>query len=383
MPTARVIIVGNEILQGEVADTNTQYLARVLRGLGFDLVHAQCVADDIEAIARAVAEAIAADDLTIAAGGLGPTVDDVTREAVAEALGRELEYRPELWAQILDRFAAYGAEPTENNKRQAYVPIGALPLSNPVGTAPCFIVEEGSAALIVLPGVPAEMRHVLEAAVVGYLAKRFPRERAIEDRAIHTVGVGESRLDSLIEDLARSQNPKLGLVARPGQVDVRLTATADDRKAAVALLDEAEARLKSRLGRRLYGKDDDTLESVALGALDERGWSLVVVECGLQGRLVGRCASQGAPFAAGAVLPLVRTRADLEREVGKLAEERNAPCGLGVQAATRQGRTVLWLYAFSPATRRSREVPHGGHVETAVDRAANLGLDLLRDIAEH
>ena len=141
MPSAEIITIGTELLLGETADTNTRFIAQTLRGLGVDLFRTQTVGDNAGRIAEAVRAALQRADIVITTGGLGPTVDDPTRQAIADAAGVTLEFHPELWDQIVARIARYGRTPTENQKRQAYIPQGAMVIENSVGTAPAFIVE--------------------------------------------------------------------------------------------------------------------------------------------------------------------------------------------------------------------------------------------------
>ena len=141
MTTAEIITIGTELLLGETTDTNTRFIAQTLRGLGIDLYRTQTVGDNAARIAEVIREALQRAEIIITTGGLGPTVDDPTRQAIADATGTQLEFHPELWEQIVARIARYGRTPTENQKRQAYIPKGAVVIENPVGTAPAFIVE--------------------------------------------------------------------------------------------------------------------------------------------------------------------------------------------------------------------------------------------------
>jgi molybdenum cofactor synthesis domain-containing protein len=161
MPSAEIIIIGTEILLGEIVDTNAQYVARCLRDAGVDLYRKTTVGDNPRRIAQAIQQAMERCDIILTTGGLGPTVDDPTREAIALGVGVDVEYRPELWDQIQARFARYGRTPTENNKKQAYIPQGAIAVENPVGTAPSFIVERGEKCIFALPGVPSEMEFTI------------------------------------------------------------------------------------------------------------------------------------------------------------------------------------------------------------------------------
>ena len=173
MPTLEIITIGTELLLGEITDTNSTYLARTLRDHGIDIYRITTVGDNPGRISASIKESLKRADIIITTGGLGPTIDDPTRQAVADATDRELVFMPDLWAQILKRFRAYGHEPTENNRRQAYIPKGSIPIANPVGTAPCFIVETGDSCVVSLPGVPSEMKHILSNAIIPYLKEKY------------------------------------------------------------------------------------------------------------------------------------------------------------------------------------------------------------------
>ncbi len=204
--------------------------------------------DNVHRIAEAIKLGLERSEIIVTTGGLGPTIDDPTREAAALALGVETEFRPELWQQVQDRFARFGRTPTENNKRQAYVPAGAIAIENPVGTAPAFIGETEKNALICLPGVPREMEYLMTNAVIPYLKKRFDLKGMIKARILRTAGAGESAIDELISDLETLSNPTVGLAAHAGSVDVRITAKADSEQEANDLIAPVEEDLRQRLG---------------------------------------------------------------------------------------------------------------------------------------
>ncbi|MBN1138014.1 MAG: competence/damage-inducible protein A, partial [Anaerolineae bacterium] len=208
---AEIVSTGTELLLGQIDDTNATYLARQLRDLGIDLFFRTTVGDNELRIAQALDLALSRADVAITTGGLGPTVDDVTREAVARVTGRPLAMHPELLAQIEAFFARFGSHMTDNNRRQACLPEGCIPIENPVGTAPAFIVEDEKGTIITLPGVPHEMRTLMENAVAPYLQKRLGRTEAIVTRVLRTVAIGESRIDQAIADLETSSNPTVGL----------------------------------------------------------------------------------------------------------------------------------------------------------------------------
>ena len=379
MPTAEILTIGTEILLGEIIDTNSRYIARHLRDHGVDIFFISTVGDNAERIAQALQEGMKRSEVIITTGGLGPTIDDPTREAVALALGVETEFRPELWQQVLDRFARFGSTPTENNKRQAYVPKGAIALENPVGTAPAFICETEKSAIISLPGVPREMEHLMEHAVIPYLRQRFELSGMIKARIIRTAGGGESMIDDLIGDLEELPNPTVGLSAHAGSVDIRITAKAEDEAQADALIAPVEEELYKRVGEWIYGADGDTLEGAALAHLAELGWNLAVVEAGLEGRLTQRLARTGqASFLGGEVLAEQPNAAQLMEACRKFRQSRQADLCLGVSMHRGAEKQDLRLAIVSPIKERATSRSYGGPPPMATNWALNMCLDLLR-----
>ena len=205
--TAEIIAIGTEILLGELVDSNSAHIARVFRGIGINVFMMTTVGDNHERIASAIRNGLSRSHLVITTGGLGPTVDDMTRDAVADATERSLIYHPALYDQIATRFAGFRVRMTENNRQQAYLPEDAILIENPVGTAPSFIVESGEGAVISLPGVPREMKYLLAERVVPYLSERYQLGTIIA-RVLRTAGIGESSLDDLLGlDLLNRSKP--------------------------------------------------------------------------------------------------------------------------------------------------------------------------------
>jgi len=256
MPNAEIITIGTELLLGEIVDTNTQVIARSLRSVGINLYRTSTVGDNPIRIARVVRESLSRADIVITSGGLGPTVDDPTREAVSSALNMGLEYRTELWDVIQDRLKKYNREVTENNKRQAYIPEGAFALDNEWGTAPAFVVDDAMGVLICLPGVPPELERILEKEVMPWLRSRFSLEEIILTRSIKTEGIGESKVDDIIGDLERSQNPTVGLAAHKGSVELRITSRAESKEEAEREIQEMGNRLRERLSKWIIEDKD-------------------------------------------------------------------------------------------------------------------------------
>ncbi len=380
MPAAEIITIGTELLLGEAVDTNTRYIARALRDAGINLFRTSTIGDNVQRIAEVIREGLSRAEIIITTGGLGPTVDDPTRDAVALAVGVETEFRPELWEQIEERFHVYGRTPTENNRRQAYVPAGAIAITNPVGTAPAFIVETGHHAIISLPGVPREMEHLMQTEVLPYLRKRYQLTGIIKTRLLHTAGVGESQIDERISDLEYLSNPTVGLAAHAGQVDVRITAKADTLEEADRLIQEVEAELRNRLGTWIYGVDKETLEGVALQNIAQHGWRLMLIEAGFDGLFVRRLASVGQSFAGGEILAELPTLKHLMELLRKIASENPATLAFGAVLKKGGGQQALQMAYVSPTEERNFTRSFGGPPLLAPQWGINLCLDKIRKI---
>jgi molybdenum cofactor synthesis domain-containing protein len=262
MPVAEIIAIGTELLLGQIQDTNTSYIARTLNASGIDIFRAAMIGDNEVRIAGVIRETMERTDIVITTGGLGPTVDDPTRNAVALAFDTQNEYQPELWEEIKERFRGYGRTPSENNKRQAFLPGGAVVIHNPVGTAPAFYIEKNEKILFSLPGVPSEMKTLLHENVIPLILAKFKLESAITTRILHTIGIGESSVDELVGELELMQNPTVGLAAHPGQVDIRITAKARSRDEAMELIRPIEEKILALLGEYVYGADDIRINDI-------------------------------------------------------------------------------------------------------------------------
>lgn len=292
---AEIVMIGTELLLGEIVDTNATKLAQMLREIGLDLFYKTTVGDNEARITAVLNQALDRSPVVITSGGLGPTVDDVTRQAVANATGRRLIYSTELEAQIAARFRSFGREMGENNKRQAYIPEGAIPLRNPVGTAPCFLSEDkqNRGFVISLPGVPRELEHMMQHTVLPILIERMGGQLVLKTRILRTCAVGESNIDRVIADLMTGTNPTVGLAAHIGQTDVRITAKAMTEAEADALIAPLEAKLRERLGVAIYGVGQETVPEVVGRLLVEKGLKVAVIDTLTGGRLAGELVEAG------------------------------------------------------------------------------------------
>ncbi len=293
---AEVISVGTELLLGDITDTNATYIAQKLTEIGLDLLYRTTVGDNEQRIAEVVDHALNRVDVVIVTGGLGPTVDDVTREGISRATGRPLEFRQELLDQIAERFRRFQVTMSENNRRQAYVPQGANPIENPVGTAPIFILETERGVVMVLPGVPREMKHLLDNDLLPWLRNYLGAPAVIKSRVLRTAGIGESQIDTQIADLMTMSNPTVGLAAHAGQVDIRITAKASSEEEAQAMISPVEEDIRQRIGKWIYGTGTETVENAVLELLSERKASVTTLEIGTQGMLKERLSAASTAF---------------------------------------------------------------------------------------
>ena len=404
MPSAEIITIGTEILLGEIVDTNTRFLARGLRGLGVNLFRTVTIGDNAQRIAEAVQDSMRRADIVITTGGLGPTVDDPTREAVARALGVETEFREELWEQVKTVIARYGRVPGENQKRQAMLPRGAIAIENPVGSAPSFIVEtpsppaplpstplqgasrgEGGRAIISLPGVPQEMETIFHRSVVPYLQKKFNLNEIIKVRLLHTSGMGEAAIDEQVGEFERLANPTVGLAAHAGLVDIRLAAKAKNENEADRLIAEVETAIRARLGNAVFGADEETLERAALEAAAARGWNVAALESGLDGRLArGLSAAQPANLVAveSPALSEVEVAAlqpgELAARTRELRERSGAKAALGVALFRSESEQAIELHLATPEGEKSHRLTYGGPPNYSPRWAGNMALNWLR-----
>jgi nicotinamide-nucleotide amidase len=286
---AEIICIGTELLLGQIVDTNAAYLAKELAELGIDLYHKSTVGDNLERIIATLGQAWKRSDLLIISGGLGPTQDDLTREAVAGLLHEELEFNSEAWKQVRAYFEKTGRPISENNRRQAMFPRSGRVIPNSLGTAPAMLVEKDEHILITLPGVPSELRGLWEASFKPYLRRELQRkgQSVLNSLFVRMIGIGEAAMEEKIIDLIRGQtNPTIAPYASRGEVALRITAKSENEEANLDLIKQALDWVKERLGQYIYGYNQDNLETVIGRMLKTKGWRLGLAES-CTGGLIG------------------------------------------------------------------------------------------------
>lgn len=386
---AEIISIGTELLLGEIIDTNAAWLAQQLAASGVDVYFRTTVGDNVARIATAIQIGLGRADVIITTGGLGPTVDDMTREAVARAVGVPLTLSDELVEQVRAHFAKWGRTMSGNNVKQAYIPLGATPIENPVGTAPCFIVNHDGHFVFVLPGVPREMKFLTESRVLPWLRERMGENGSIIlSKILRTCAIGESQVDEKIADLETESNPTVGLAAHAGQTDVRITAKAATRAEAEKLIAEMEARVRERLGDWIYGVGDESVEQVIARLLTARQKSLAIAESNTGGRLAERLGA--TPEALKITSKLLQVTDDQVNKAyaDQVANTLRASGGADIALAivstmgnqdmylTDTGKT--WIAIATSDNLKSYSYPVGGMGESAQTWTAVRALDILR-----
>ena len=289
MPNAEIVAIGSELLLGQIVDTNSSWMAQRLTPLGIGLFYKTVVGDNPGRMAEVIGRALDRSDIVLLGGGLGPTQDDLTREVVAKVTGRKLIKDPALVEQIETRFRRRGFIMTSNNERQAFIPEGAIPVENPNGTAPSFIVEAPRGVIFALPGVPVELKWLFDNEVVPYLRRKFDLSEIITYKILKVAELGESSVDDRIGHLiANSINPTVGVLAHPGQVDVRIAAKASNEAAAAELIAPVEAEVRELLGTNIFAVNDETIEDAAGVLLEAQGSTIAVYEDVTGGMLTER-----------------------------------------------------------------------------------------------
>jgi competence/damage-inducible protein CinA-like protein len=364
---AEVLSIGTELLLGQIVDTNSAYLARRLALLGIDCLHMQTVGDNLARAIEAFERALARSELVVATGGLGPTEDDLTREAIAAALGEKPRVDAALEAELRAWFGGRGLAMPERNRKQAWLIPSARALPNPNGTAPGWTVEKDGKRIVAMPGVPREMTPMWEDHVEPTLAPGG----ALRWRTLKMLGIGESAVEELLDELVHSTSPTVATYAKSDGVHVRIAAKAATAAEADNRVAGMEAEVRARLADYVWGADDDSLGEVIGKRLLAYGWRLALAESLSAGEIARALAdaTDARRWFAGA---LVRPGADaesLEREAAWLGAE--------VLLVIPDGTGEIELRAITPRGARRFKVRFGSPAEGR-RRALLSGLDLLR-----
>jgi nicotinamide-nucleotide amidase len=370
MRDAEIIAVGSELLTPERVDTNSLYLTDQLNALGIEVRRKLVVGDDRALLAAAVRQALDQAGIVILTGGLGPTLDDVTRDAVAEALGRNLVFRQALLDSLMERFARLNRKMADNNRRQTFLVEGAEPLPNPRGTAPGQWLEVEGRIVMLLPGPPHELKAMFENECRPRLTARLPAQ-VIRTRLFRVACMGESDLDQLIAPVYRNYtNPATTILAGAGDIQIHLRARGETEREAEGLLDAVGPAIEELLGERIYSRDGAPLEAVVGELLRGRGATLSVAESctgGLLGERITSVAGSSDYFVGGFLVytdgmktALLGVDSELLAKHSSVSEE--AARAMAAGARLRTGST----YAISVTGEAGPESASGAPVGTVV-----------------
>jgi len=361
---AEIVAVGTELLLGQIADTNAQWISERLAEIGVDVVHHQVVGDNLLRIQEAIGLAASRADVVLVSGGLGPTEDDITRDAVAAVLGVGMVRRPEIEDQLREKFAAFGrGEMSANNLRQADVPEGATIIVPRRGTAPGLSVRVGAAWLYAVPGVPDEMMEMVTEVIVPELTARGG-EGVVRSKVLRCAGIGESRIAEILVDLFRSsENPSLAYLASSGEAKVRLTAKAGSAQEADALIAPLADEVLRRLGDVVFTAEDETLEEAVGRLLRGAGATLACAESvtgGSVGARITAVPGASAYFMGSAVV----YAAEAKHSLLGVSLETMAQAGVVSEACAREmaagARSVFGADLGLALTGAAGPQPHAG-----------------------
>lgn len=331
-----ILSVGTELLLGDILNTNAQTLARKLAALGVDVYYQTVVGDNAERLHDFYGTAFERSDLVVVTGGLGPTEDDLTKETGAKFFNKEMILHEDIARELEEYFKNSGIPYTQNNLKQAYFPEGSVILPNDNGTAPGCLIEENGKILVMMPGPPNEMIPMLENHVAPYLKKK--NGSVLVSRTLRLCGIGESYLETQIKDLMEGSNPTLAPYAKTGEVHLRLTAKAENREDAEALLTPVVEDLYGRFSSKIYGEGEDTLEKVVTQLLISKKLTLAVAESLTGGELTSRLVD--VPGISKALLEGIvaySNQAKLDR-LGVSQETLEAYGAVSAQTATEMAR---------------------------------------------
>lgn len=304
--TGEIIFTGTELLLGQILNTNAQFLQQELSALGIDLYYQTTVGDNLQRCAAAIKQASGRADLIIIGGGLGPTEDDISREALAEALQVELVQDPAALVVVRRFFDQRGLPVSQNNLKQALVPVGGTVVDNPIGTAPGIILEREGKTYILVPGPPPEFNMMVRERIIPFLrGKLANRVGVIQSWVLKCCGIGEALLDEKLSELLKSSNPTLAPTAKFSEVHLRITAKARDLIQAEEMIEAMEIKVRQRLGSYIFGVDDETLPDAVARLIREKGETIATVEDFTGGQLAFKLSSPYEAkdvFVAGLVI---------------------------------------------------------------------------------
>ncbi|QDU90651.1 Putative competence-damage inducible protein [Pirellulimonas nuda] len=384
---AEIIAIGDELTTGQRLDTNTQWLAERLTDIGLEVAFHTTVADDLEANVAVFKAAAQRAEVVVSTGGLGPTADDLTREAMAAAAGVDLRLDPAQLAHIEQMFLSRGREMPQQNRRQAEFPQGALAIPNATGTAPGVQqtlerLHRPPCVLFALPGVPSEMRQMWRDSVRPALARLYPQPRTIRHRRLKCFGVGESHLEAMLPGMIdRGREPRVGITVSGATITLRVTAAGQTEAESHAAMAPTLLEIRQRLGVLVFGEEDDELQHAIVRLLAARGETVALSELLTAGTVAGWLADadpEGAVFVGGET-PLRQPAADVAAQATACRERYGADYALAIGVETMLDGVSQAPIALADSHGVTvRHFPTLGSPAILKPRTGKLALNLLR-----
>ncbi|MEG2995235.1 MAG: CinA family nicotinamide mononucleotide deamidase-related protein [Erysipelotrichaceae bacterium] len=286
---AEILCIGSELLLGDIVNTNAQYLSKECAQLGVDVYFQSVVGDNPKRVKQALLIALKRNDMVLITGGLGPTKDDLSKEVIAELMETELKKDDFAYDNMKKRVFLFTKKaPSISNEKQALLPVGCIPLYNEHGTAPGFILEKGDKKIIVMPGVPKEMKAMFQKDVIPYL-KKFSTSVCLS-KTLNIYGIGEAEVNDRVANLLDSKNPSVAPYAKEGGTQLRITALGDNIEKANKYIQPIVEQCRKKLGDYIYSENNESLEEVVLKKLARKHQKLIVIEGATKGQLVSRLA---------------------------------------------------------------------------------------------
>lgn len=384
---AEIVSIGEELLSGdsEIVDTNSIFITKMLHDIGVAVHYKTTVGDNEQRITDVIKLALSRVNVVITTGGLGPTVDDMTRQGIANAVNCPLEFRQALMDDLAAKFARFGTRMSDNNRSQATLPQGAAAIPNPVGTAPGFIVEYQDKFILSVPGVPREMKYLIEHSVIPFLREKIGVEGIIKTRVLRTAGIGESLIDEKIGDQERLSNPVVGLAAHIGQTDIRIAARGATEAEADALIAEVEAEVRKRMGEFIFGVEKESLDQAFVNAVQQAKIRVALAEIGTGDLLRHRLenlpgAAHSFEIIPAATLQAIRaqqTATDVREVAMATARAILAQTSAGVALVIISEQRETAIAVTNGSETRSREYAYGSADEPGTDGGSTAGTALL------
>lgn len=377
-----VIAVGTELLIGQIVNTNGSAIGARLADEGFDAHHQVTVGDNLGRLTRAITTALERADAVILTGGIGPTQDDLTREAICAATGRPMARDEEYAEKIRQRILARRGSVADSVLRMADHPEGAEPLPNSQGVALGIALHHDGKWIFAVPGVPREMRALLDEEVMPRLRAASGGPTSIKSRVLHTWGYGESQIAEVLDDLYQSTNPSIAFLITDMEVKVRITAKAATEAAAEALIAPVETEVRRRLGDLIFATDEESILDVIDRAMSNHGWTVAVCEVATVGQVGARLAA-GIPQVLAAATTLTGDPGAATELAERARSGSGADVGVGIAAVevvddAGQPASLITFAVATPEATRERQMRFFGTGERAVSYAAGAALHVLR-----